>query len=117
MQILNTLPNIDDLFLPLPLAKRVIDLLLEPFDSRENALSFWATGETQILVVNNFEDIKILKISFTQSLQQQIDEAINNPEFIEALPNDYALSLTIHSANGHGLYVVRPITLSFDANE
>lgn len=117
MQLLNTLPNIDDLFLPLPIAKRVIDLLLEPFGTRENALSFWANGNTQVLVVNNIDDIKILENSFTQSLQQQVDEAINNPEFIEALPDDYALSHTIHSTDGHGLYVVRPITLTFEANE
>jgi len=117
MQLLNTLPHVDDLFMPLPIAKRIIDLLVEPFCIRENALSFWATGDTQILVVNNIEDIKIIENSFSQPLQQQIDEAINNPEFIEALPDDYVFSLTIHSADGHGLYVVRPITLTFDTNK
>jgi hypothetical protein len=117
MQLINYFPDANELHLPIAVAKRAIELFIEPFGDKETALSFWATGDTQILVVNNLDDIKILENSFTQSLQQQIDDAINNPEFIEALPDDYAISLTIHSADGHGLYVVRPISLTFDANE
>lgn len=116
MQLLNYLPSTSDLVLPDAIANKAIDLLLEPFESKADALAFWSDGSTQLLIMTTANDLKVIQQTLDPSIKQQIYDACNNPEFTEPLPNDYVLSLTIHSSDGNGLYVIRPSALTFQAN-
>jgi hypothetical protein len=116
MQLLNYLPSAQDLILPTPVINKLITLLIEPFGAKETALAFWAQGQTRLLIITKASDQQTIKTSLSPSVLQQIDDAFNNPEFIENLPEQYALSLTIYNDEGHGLYVLRPNELGFEAN-
>jgi len=113
MQLINYFPDDNELQLPLAVAKRAIELFIEPFGTQEEAQLYWQSGQTKLLIINNSNAVDLLPTSLTPELFQQVDDAINNPEFVEALSDDYALSLTIHSADGNGLYVIRPLDIEF----
>ncbi|MEI6894007.1 MAG: hypothetical protein V5789_05135 [Colwellia sp.] len=116
MQLLNYLPTAQDLLLPSLVIDKLINLLIEPFGDKETALSFWVDGHTRLLIITSTTDLQTIDSIFNTSAIQQVDDAFNNPEFIEALPEHYVLSLTIYSDEGHGLYVLRPSELAFEAN-
>ncbi|MBA6353409.1 MULTISPECIES: hypothetical protein [unclassified Colwellia] len=114
MQLINYFPDINQLQLPKAIAKRAIELFIEPFDTQAEAQFYWQSGQTQLLILTKSNDVDMLSTLLSPALCQQVDDAINNPEFVEALPDEYALSLTIHSADGNGLYVIRPLDIDIE---
>jgi hypothetical protein len=114
MLLINYFPDINELHLKKPLAIRAIELFIEPFSTQAEAQLYWQSGQTQLLIITTSSDVDIMPTLLSPALCQQIDDAINNPDFVEVLPDDYALSLTIHSADGNGLYVIRPLGLDVD---
>jgi hypothetical protein len=116
MQLLNYLPSAQDLLLPPPVINKLITLLIEPFGAKETALAFWIEDQTRLLIITKASDLQTIKTSLSPSVLQQVDDAFSNPEFIEDLPEQYALSLTVFSDEGHGLYVLRPSELTFEVH-
>lgn len=116
MQLMNTLPTPEQLALPPEMAKRVVELLIEPFETKEVAQSYWQDNTTYLVILTTTDSDKILK-PLSDLTQTLIIAATDNPEFVEILPvsvqvpDTYQLSLIVYSDAGHGLYLFKPVDM------
>lgn len=107
MQIINHWPDTDELGLPVKVSSELINYLVEPFASESEAQAFWQECPNTIIVL--YENTNLGELSV--SIRQSISFCLNYPEFEEALPNGYRLSLAIINDEGAGCYLVLPSSL------
>ena len=113
MQILHYLPTENQLILNSLVAHSVVDLLIEPFGTRDEAKAFWQEYPSTIVVLNSKDDVESCLKKLSEVTRLFVETAHFSPEFIEDLPNSYQLSLTITSDSGNGLYLVKPTDMTF----
>lgn len=111
MQILHYLPTKQQLALNPAVAQCVIDLLLEPFGSRVQALEFWKDYASTIIVFDQNDDCIKSLACLDDITHHFIGRAESAPEFVESLPKLYHLSLTITDDEGRGLYLIKPVNM------
>ncbi len=112
MQILHYLPTQQQLALNSTVAQCVIDLLLEPFGTRLAAIKFWQDYPSKIIVFDPDDDAHKSLACLDDVTRYFIEQAESAPEFIENLPEDYQLLLTItDDGSGKGLYLIKPTYL------
>lgn len=123
MQLINVLPTPEQLALPPNVAKRVVELLIEPFGVIESAKAYWQENTTHLVILTPTDIDTSLKLlsNLTQSL---VIAANNNPEFVEVISTDnkpsdlqkqYQLSLVVYADAGNGLYLVKPVDFELSA--
>lgn len=111
MQILHYLPTQQQLALNPVVAQCVVDLLLEPFGSRVQAIEFWRDYTSTIVVFDPDDDAHKSLACLDDVTRYFIERSEHLPEFIESLPDGYQLSLTITDDEGRGLYLIKPANL------
>jgi hypothetical protein len=111
MQILHYLPSENQLILDNLAAQAMVDLLVVPFGTREKAKEFWQEYPSIIVVLNRNDDVENCLKQLSDTTQLFVETAEINPEFIEYLPDNYQLSLTITSDSGNGLYLIKPTNM------
>lgn len=111
MQILHYLPTQNQLSLEPAIAQCVIDLLLEPFETRAQAIAFWQDYTSKIIVLAPYDDVQKSLNCLDDVTRHFVDCAVNSPEFTESLPKNYQLSLTITDDSGSGLYLIKPVNM------
>lgn len=112
MQILCAIPEVKELALPAVTSINLLELLIEPFGTLDNANQFWQRYPSTILILNkNDEPEKALRV-LEHGVRHFIEQAETEPEFIENLSCSYQLSLTITSDSGNGLYLIKPTTMT-----
>lgn len=111
MQILHFMPDIEELALSKVTAISVVEQLVEPFGTIQNAKKFWTDYPCILVCLTEQDDAESIFSSLTDELQHFIELAARTPEFMELLPKDYQLSLTITNDAGNGLYLVKPSSL------
>jgi len=111
MQILHYLPTQQELALNSVVAQSVIDLLIEPFGSLEKAIEFWMDYASTIVVLDQCDDAPKSLACLDDITRHFIEQADSMPEFIEGLPDDYHLLLTITDDEGRGLYLIKPANM------
>jgi hypothetical protein len=121
MQLIHALPKPEQLTLPIDVAKRVIELLIEPFGSIEGAQAYWQENTTHLVILTPTDVDTSLK-SLSDLILSLVIAANDNPEFVEVMsvidqPTDsqaqYQLSLIVYTDAGNGLYLVKPIDMEF----
>lgn len=119
MQLINALPTPEQLVLPHDIAKRVIELLIEPFGTIESAQAYWQENTTHLVILTSTDTSSSLK-SLSDLTQSLVISADDNPEFVEVLsmfdqPTEsqaqYQLSLIVYTDTGNGLYLVKPVDM------
>lgn len=119
MQLINALPTPEQLTLPIDVAKRVVELLIEPFGSIEDAQAYWQENTTHLVILTTADVGTSLK-SLSDLTQSLVIAAADNPEFVEVisaveqpseLQEQYQLSLIVYTDSGNGLYLVKPVDL------
>jgi hypothetical protein len=113
MQILHYLPTENQLMVNNLVAHSVVDLLVEPFGTRDGAKAFWQEYPSTIVVLNSKDDVESCLKQLSDVTRLFVETAHFSPEFIEDLPDNYQLSLTITSDSGNGLYLVKPTDMTF----
>lgn len=108
MQILHHLPSENQLILDNHVAQSVVEHLIRPFNSRDDAKAFWDEYPSTIVVLNGNDDAEKALDCLDDITRHFVEQAEITPEFIEVLPNNYQLSLTIISDSGNGLYLIKP---------
>jgi hypothetical protein len=108
MQILHYLPTENQLILDNATAQAVVDLLVEPFGTLKEAKAFWEAYPSTIVILNINDELKKVLGTLDNINRHFIEQAETTPEFIEMLPNNYQLSLTLTSDYGNGFYLVKP---------
>jgi hypothetical protein len=111
MQILHYLPTQHQLGLNPAVAQSVVDLLIEPFGSHEKALAFWVDYPSTIVVLDQHDDAPQSLASLDDITHHFIEQAESMPEFIESLPDNYHLLLTITGDSGEGFYLIKPVNM------
>jgi hypothetical protein len=111
MQILHYLPTQQQLALNPVVAQSVVDLLIEPFGSREKAIEFWVHYASKIVVLDQYDDDPQSLASLDDITRHFIKQAESMPEFIESLPDNYHLLLTITDDSGKALYLIKPVNM------
>jgi hypothetical protein len=123
MQLINVLPTPEQLALPPNVAKRVVELLIEPFGVIESAQAYWQKNTTHLVILTPADIDTSLK-SLSDLTQSLVIAANNNPEFVEVISTDnqpselqkqYQLSLVVYTDAGNGLYLVKPIDFELSA--
>lgn len=113
MQILHYLPTENQLALNPLTAQGVVNLLIEPFGTRDKAKEFWQEYPSTIVVLNRNDNIETCLKKLSDVTRLSLETAHVNPEFIEDLPDSYQLSLAITSDSGNGLYLIKPASMAF----
>jgi hypothetical protein len=113
MQILHYLPTQQQLALNPVVPQSVVDLLIEPFGSREKAIEFWVHYASKIVVLDQYDDDPQSLASLDDITRHFIEQAEHTPEFIENLPQNYQLSFPITDDEGRGLYLIKPANIRF----
>jgi hypothetical protein len=111
MQILHYLPSENQLILDNEAAQSMVGLLIEPFCTRDKAKEFWEEYPSIIVVLNRNDDVENCLKQLSDATRLFVETAEINPEFIEYLPDNYQLSLTITSDSGNGLYLIKPTNM------
>lgn len=123
MQLINVLPTPEQLALPPNVAKRVVELLIEPFGIIESAQAYWQENITHLVILTPADIDTSLK-SLSDLTQSLVVAANNNPEFVEVISTDnqpsdlqkqYQLSLVVYTDAGNGLYLVKPVDFELSA--
>ncbi|MGL1956968.1 MAG: hypothetical protein OCD00_06605 [Colwellia sp.] len=119
MQLINVLPTPEQLALPLEIAKRVVELLIEPFGTIESAQAYWQENTTHFVILTPTDTDASLK-SLSDLTQSLVIAADDNPEFVEKIletqsQEQYQLSLIIYTDVGNGLYLVKPVDMELSA--
>ncbi len=105
MQILNHWPEKSELCLPEKVKNALLKHLIEPFFGDETAAkAFWVECPSTIFIFNE-EELKNLD-NFECTVQQQVEFALANPEYTDALTDSYSISLAIFNDEGAGIYIV-----------
>ena len=112
MQILHLMPEIETLALPTPTAISVVEYLVEPFGTIQNAKQFWCEYPCILICLTEEDSAETVLNSLNDELYHYLTIADDTPEFTEPLPKGYQLSLAITHDAGNGLYLVKPSTLS-----
>jgi len=113
MQILHYLPTENQLILNHVVAQAVVDLLIVPFGTRDDAKTFWQEYPSTIVVLNSKDDVELCLKQLSDATRLFVETAHFNPEFIEDLPDSYQLSLAITCDSGNGLYLIKPAAMGF----
>lgn len=108
MQIIHYLPTENQLILSPITAQSVVELLTVPFTSLDEAKEFWLEYPSTIVVLNSKDTPEIVLAMLDDLSRHFIEQAELTPEFVEALPEGYQLSLTITSDSGNGFYLIKP---------
>lgn len=116
MQLMNALPTPEQLVLPRDVAKRVVELLIEPFGTVESAQTYWQENTTHLVILTPIDTDTSLK-SLSDLTQSLVMAANDTPEFVEVLstvdqPNEYQFSLIVYTDAGNGLYLVKPVDMA-----
>jgi len=111
MQLLNNIPEIEELALPLCTAVNIVELLVEPFGTLDKARQFWQDYPCTLVCITKHDTPSTALSSLSDELLHAIEIAENEPEFVEFLSTGYQLSLTITNDVGNGLYLVKPTQL------
>jgi hypothetical protein len=111
MQILDYLPTENQLILDNEAAQSMVDLLIEPFGTRDKAKEFWQEYPSTIVILNRNDNVESCLKQLSDVTRSFVETAESNPEFIEYLPDNYQLSLTITSDSGNGLYLIKPTNM------
>lgn len=119
MQLMNALPTPEQLVLPRDIAKRVVELLIEPFGTVESAQNYWQENSTHLVILTPIDTDTSMK-SLSDLTQSLVMAANDNPEFVEVLstvdqPNEYQFSLIVYTDVGNGLYLVKPVDMALSA--
>ena len=123
MQLINVLPTPEQLALPPNVAKRVVELLIEPFGVIEIAKAYWHENTTHLVILTPVDIDTSLK-SLSDLTQSLVVTADDNPEFVEVIPavnlpselqDLYQLSLVVYTDAGNGLYLVKPVDFELSA--
>ena len=120
MQLMNTLPTPEQLALPRDIAKRVVELLIEPFGAVKSAQDYWQTNTTHLVILTDTDTYTSFK-SLSDLTQSLVMAANDNPEFVEVLSaaeelakshESYHLFLIVYTDAGNGLYLVKPVGMA-----
>jgi len=110
MQIINTWPEAINLALPELVKIGLIKHLTDAFQDKEEAKSYWQEHQPILIILEQHEAQTIstsLKL-LDDVLQHQIERALEYPEYIDGLTDNYTIQLGILSDAGEGLYCVLP---------
>jgi len=117
MQHITAWPGQQALKLPAPVKEALIKHLNQPFDNEQQAIDFWQTTQTQLIILNQNESQNINKLlkqldenchqNQNQNLKQMLTHALDYPEYQEALVEGYSLQLAIISDAGEGVYLIQ----------
>lgn len=109
MQYINDWPDMAEMALPESVAQDLLHHLLQPFDSEQEAKTFWHEAPSVIIILDPSDSIAQLKDSDTWN---QIEFALTYPEYTVPLKMGYLLSVAIANDSGAGIYLVVPPQLS-----
>lgn len=112
MQILNHIPDVEEVALPAITSINLLELLIEPFGALDSANQFWQQYPSTILILNKNDDPEKALAVLESNILHCVERADAEPEFIENLSCGYQLALTITSDNGSGLYLIKPTTMT-----
>jgi len=107
MQIINHWPTNDEIALPEAVIRALINALVEPFASENEARAFWHECPSTIIVLNENTVAAELDIQ----ARKQVSFCVSYPEFEDVLPDGYRLLLAIVNDEGAGCYLVLPSEL------
>jgi len=111
MQIINTWPKNSKLIaLPDKTKIALLQHLQIPFQHEIEAKAYWQDNQTRLIILDQ-HDTQVSLLQLDDLLHHQIETALQNPEYIEELNNDYVIKLAIISNAGNGLYCVLPKAL------
>ena len=113
MQVIHHLPELEELAMPASTAIKLLELLIEPFGTFDKANAFWQAYPCVIVYSNSQDDLSAALGSLSDELLHLVELAETSPEFVEALPKGYQVSLTIINDEGNGLYLIRPTDKPF----
>jgi hypothetical protein len=113
MQVINYLPQPEQLALPKEVADKLVELLIEPFGDVKTARDFWKEYPCKIICLEAHEDMKLITETLNDVLCHLIEARISAPEFTESLPHNYECHLFITSDEGNGIYLIKPTELNF----
>jgi hypothetical protein len=108
MQILHFMPDIDDLALSKASAISVIELLIQPFGTIQATQEFWHNYPCILVCLTEKDEPETALSSLDDTLLHLVELAEHSFEFVEPLPKGYQLSLAIISAEGSGIYLIKP---------
>jgi len=116
MQHITTWPGQQQIKLPVPVKEALIKHLNEPFDNEQQAIGFWQTTQTQLIILNQNEIQNISKLlkqideschqSKNKNLKHALIQALEYPEYKEVLIEGYTIQLAILSDAGEGVYLI-----------
>lgn len=109
MQYINHWPNPVEPALPEPVSRDLFEQLLEPFQDKSSAKSFWREAPSTIIILNPTDTIEDLQ---RDSAWNQINFALTYPEYTIPLAIDYTLLVAIVNDSGSAIYLVIPPELS-----
>jgi len=115
MQHITTWPGQQQIKLPVPVKETLIKHLNEPFESEQQAIDFWQTTQTQLIILDKNESqninkfLKQLDENQQQTLKQALVSVLDYPEYKEALIAGYTIQLAILSDAGEGVYCIMPV--------
>lgn len=103
MRTLTSLDQVEHLPHSLVVRTALLNELITPFSSADNANEFWIDHPTKLLALLPDEDIDLF-----QQQSANIFELFKCAEFITHLADNWYLALTITSQEGAGCYLLFP---------
>jgi len=109
MQIITEYPNKSNICLNEITKKALLKHINEPFNNKKDALSFWQNTSTLVIAIEPLDDYLPFLHCFNKRLILLIHEALEGPEYEQALDEKYKVNLSVFNDDGSGLYLVYPI--------
>jgi len=105
MKTFNQWPLAKTLQLDQATTDRLIQLLMEPFRTEQEAIEHWRRYPTQLQILTDRDGMELLD-TLPESQLEQLRFGWQYPEFCEAVGEDYQLRLAILNDEGAGLYLL-----------
>ena len=105
MQIIKEWPASLKLALPETVKQALLNHLIEQFSDEATAQDFWVECPSTLIIIEASDNVGTL-VLIDITTRQQVEFAITNPEYSEALNNDYTINLSIVNDEGAGIYLV-----------
>lgn len=105
MQITTTWPDKGTFNLTEDIYSETIRHLIEGFDSEDLAKQYWLEIPTVFIHLTADDNHSTFKTA-TDEVQAQLQFALDYPEFVVPIGDDYQLALAVFSDEGSGIYLL-----------
>lgn len=109
MQIITEYPNNSRICFDGNVNPALLEHINAPFINEKEARLFWKSTSTLLITIEPLDDYLPLLHCFNNRLILLIDEALEGPEYEQALDEKYKVNLSVFNDDGSGLYLVYPI--------